>query len=135
MSKYIRDVFNDYKNNNNLLDAVVENVTLYKKHNKLNIIIASEKQIRLSEIVSFEDYLMNRFSLDNARVEIRYENVEIEPTVSRDWPNIISYIARKEPFSKAILTNSKLEIEDNNLTIDLAVKGASFLRAKKFDKL
>ena len=134
MSKYIRDVFNDYKNNNNLLDAVVENVTLYKKHNKLNIIIASEKQIRLSEIVSFEDYLMNRFSLDNARVEIRYENVEIEPTVSRDWPNIISYIARKEPFSKAILTNSKLEIEDNNLTIDLAVKGASFLRAKKFDK-
>ena len=70
---------------------------------------------------------MSRFSLDNARVEIRYENVEIEPTVSRDWPNIISYIARKEPFSKAILTNSKLEIEDNNLTIDLAVKGASFL--------
>ena len=33
MSKYIRDVFSDYKNNNNLLDAVVENVTLYKKHN------------------------------------------------------------------------------------------------------
>ena len=81
MSKYIRDVFNDYKNNNNLIDAVVENVTLYKKHNKLNIIIASEKQIRLSEIVSFEDYLMNRFSLDNARVEIKYETVEIEPTV------------------------------------------------------
>ena len=134
MSKYIKDVFNDYKNNNNLINAVVENVTLYKKHNKLNITIASEKQIRLSEIVSFEDYLINRFSLENARLEINYENVEIEPTVSNDWPNIISYIARKEPFSKALLTNSKVFINDENLTIDLAVKGASFLRAKKFDK-
>ena len=94
MSKYIRDVFSDYKNNNNLLDAVVENVTLYKKHNKLNITIASEKQIRLGEIVSFEDYLIKRFSLENARLEINYNNVEIEENVSRDWPNIISYIAR-----------------------------------------
>ena len=134
MSKYIRDVFSDYKNNNNLLDAVVENVTLYKKHNKLNITIASEKQIRLGEIVSFEDYLIKRFSLENARLEINYNNVEIEETVSRDWPNIISYIARKEPFSKALLTNSHFTLDDNELSIDLAVKGASFLCAKKFDK-
>ena len=76
MSKYIRDVFSDYKNNNNLLDATVENVTLYKKHNKLNVTIASEKQIRLGEIVSFEDYLIKRFSLENARLEINYNNVE-----------------------------------------------------------
>ena len=73
--------------------------------------MASEKQIRLSEIVSFEDYLVNRFSLENARLEIKYENVDIEPTVSRDWPNIISYIARKEPFSKAIflMTSGKIK--------------------------
>ena len=134
MSKYIKDVFGDYSQNNNLIDAVVENVTLYKKNNKLNVLVASEKQIRLSEIVSFEDYLVNRFSLENARLEIKYENVDIEPTVSRDWPNIISYIARKEPFSKAILSNSKVSIDDNEIMIDLSVKGASFLRAKKFDK-
>ena len=135
MSKYIKEVFNDYNLNNNLAESVVENVTLYKNKKTININLASEKQIKLSEIVSFEDYLIKRFSLNNARLEIKYENVSIDDiSLETDWYNIISYISRKEPLSKALLRDSSLVREGDIVTINLATKGASLLSTRKFDK-
>ena len=34
MPKYIKDVFSDYTTQNNLMEAEIENVNLYKKTNK-----------------------------------------------------------------------------------------------------
>ena len=31
MQKYIKEVFNDYNENNNIIDAEIENINLYKK--------------------------------------------------------------------------------------------------------
>ena len=52
--KYIKDIFNDYNIDNNIASSEVENVTLYKKSNKLQVNIASANQIKLNEIASFE---------------------------------------------------------------------------------
>ncbi len=133
--KYIKDIFNDYNIDNNIASSEVENVTLYKKSNKLQVNIASENQIKLNEIVSFEDYLVERFKLQNARIEINYKDAQVVPSVKKDWAHIISYIAKKEPISKAMLNNSRVNVDDdkNSIEIDLSVKGASFLCAKKFD--
>ena len=60
MAKYIKDVFNDYIENNNLLDAEIENINLYQKSNKLQISVISSKQIKLADIDNFEKYLKNR---------------------------------------------------------------------------
>ena len=134
MQKYIKEVFNDYNENNNIINAEIENINLYKKTNKLQVKIASDKEIKLKEIDSFEEYLVNRFKVDKASLDIQYNNVNIEQNIDKEWTDIINYIAKKEPFSKAILTNSKLDFNDKKITVKLSLKGASFLLAKKFDK-
>ena len=133
--KYIKEVFNDYKLNNNLIDAEVGNIKKNKKTNKLQVKITSSKEINLQEIESFEDFLINNFKLNKASLDIKYSN-EINPKVSiqENWNNIIKYIGKKEPFSKAILTGSIPVIKNDQLNIKLHMKGASFLVSQKFDK-
>ena len=48
--------------------------------------------------------------------------------------NLIKYMCKKEPLTKAILTNSKIKINDNKVNVELKVKGSAFLQSKKFDK-
>ena len=134
MSKYIKEVFNDYKVNSNLLDAEIENIDLFKKTNKLQVKIASSKEITLPEIEEFEDYLVRRFKVNKASLDINYGGLEIKQNIFENWNNIISYISKKEPFSKSILTNSKVELNGKDLKVKLPMKGASFLLAQKFDK-
>ena len=134
MPKYIKEVFNDYGINNNLIEAEIENINLYKKTNKLQIKIASSKIITLQDMESFENYLINAFKVNKASIDINYGDLEIEQNIPENWKNIIQYIGKKEPFSKAILTNSWPEIDGQEIHVKLSMKGASFLVAQKFDK-
>ena len=134
MPKYIKEVFNDYVENNNLIEAEIENINLYKKTNKLQIKVASSRQITLQDIESFESYLVNVFKVNKATIDINYGTLEIKQNIPENWNNIIKYIGKKEPFSKAILTNSKPEIVGQDLHVKLSMKGASFLVTQKFDK-
>lgn len=72
MAQYIKEVFTDYTENNNLLDAEIDGVNLYKKTNKLQINIVSSKPIKLSEIESFENYANRRFKVEKTIVDIKY---------------------------------------------------------------
>ncbi len=133
--KYIKEVFGDYKENSNLIEAELDNINLYKKTNKLQVKIISSKQILLNEIENFEDFLINRFKVNKASVDITYtNNTEINQNISENWKSIIKNIGKKEPFSKAILNNSKLEIDNEKVRVNLSMKGASFLLSQKFDK-
>lgn len=134
MQKYIKEVFNDYNENNNLINAVIENINLYKKTNKLQIKVASSSQINLQEIEGFENYLVKTFKVNKASIDVNYGDLQIEPKIENDWGNIIKYIGKKEPMSKAILTNSRIEVNDNYINVNLAMKGAAFLVSQKFDK-
>lgn len=134
MQKYIKEVFSDYNENNNLINAVIENINLYKKTNKLQIKVASNSQINLQEIEGFENYLVKTFKVNKASIDVNYGDLQIEPKIENDWGNIIKYIGKKEPMSKAILTNSRIEVNDNYINVNLAMKGAAFLVSQKFDK-
>ena len=61
--KYIKEVFNDFDSNCNLIDAEIENINLYKKLNKLQIKVVSSKPISLQDIELFENYLVNVFNI------------------------------------------------------------------------
>ena len=63
MEKYIKDVFMDFKDSSNLLDARLSNVNLYKKQDKLQVDIISNKPITIEEIGKFENYLISNKSL------------------------------------------------------------------------
>ena len=128
MQKYIKEVFSDYKENNNLIDAEIENINLYKKLNKLQVKVVSLKAINLQEIQSFENYLIDRFKVNKASLDINYKDVEINQNLLENWENVINFIAKKEPISTAFLKGSTLEIDNQNVDVKLAIKGASFLK-------
>ena len=135
MQKYIKEVFNDYNLENNLIDTKIENINLYKKTNKLQIKVVSFKQISIKEIESFEEYLVNRFKVNKAFIDINYEDgIIINSSIESDWKDIIRYIAKKEPVGKAILNNSTVSVNNSKLTVNLFMRGAAFLIAQKFDK-
>ena len=54
MQKYIKEVFKDYNGKNEILDAEIENVNLYKKTNKLQVKVVSKNRITLDDIEDFE---------------------------------------------------------------------------------
>ena len=134
MQKYIKEVFVDYQKDNPLLEAQIENINLYKKTNKLQVEVISSNQIHINDMEDFENYLTKRFKVNKALIDIHYTDVKIEPNINEEWKNVISYVTRKDPFSKAILTGSMPEVSGKNVCVKLALKGADFLLAKKFDK-
>ena len=134
MQKYIKEVFGDYNKSSNIMNAEIENINLYKKTNRLQIRIASSKCINLTEIEDFENFLVSRFQVSKAIIDINYGETEIPQTLQEDWQTIISYISKKEPTTNAMLRGSYLDINGQNVTVNLALRGANFLNAKKFDK-
>lgn len=84
MQKYIKEVFNDYNENSNLINAIIENINLYKKTNKLQIKVASNNKIGLQEIESFEDYLVKTFKVNKASIDINYGDLQIEEEIQKD---------------------------------------------------
>ncbi len=134
MQKYIKEVFPDFRKNSPIVNAQIENINLYKKTNKVEISIKCNAGVSIAQIEDFENFLIGRFKVTKASIDILYENVQIEQNIENNWDEIIAYITKKAPFSKAILYGSKVEVNDKTINIILAVKGADFLCQKRFDK-
>ena len=134
MQKYIKEVFKDYNGKNEILDAEIENVNLYKKTNKLQVKVVSKNRITLDDIEDFEKYLVERFKVNGAILDISYdESIEIPEEIEKDWEKIVSYITSKEPMSKALLSTSSVEFDDGKVNVILKMKGTAFLVTQKFD--
>ena len=71
MLNAVKDVFKDYNEANNIIDAQIENINLFKKSHKLEISLITEKQIQLEEIDKFEEYLKNRFQIQKIDLIIK----------------------------------------------------------------
>ena len=110
MATAVKDAFNDYVKGSNILDASIENVNLYKKTNKLEIDLKSDKKINIGEIYYFEEYLKNQFKINSIDIKIEYTTIP-ENTLKEDWVNIEKYLSKNFPLIKTILTDSRIEIE------------------------
>ena len=136
MSNLAREIFDDYKEENNILDASIENINLFKKSNKLEIYLKSEKRITLKEINDFEAFLKKRFNISEVvfYIENNFICDEYNSLLQNDWDNIAKYICNKYPLLKAILKGSKVEIEGANLNVILKTANTNFLHSYNFDK-
>ena len=134
MSNTVREVFNDYTKGRNILDAVIENVNLYKKTNKLEIDLKTDKKINVGEIYYFEEYLKNQFKISTIDIEFNY-TIDVENTIVEDWENIEKYLSKNFPLIKTILQGSSVELEGNTVTIVLKSTNSNFLHAYSIDKV
>lgn len=131
----VKDVFSDYINKEeNIFKSDFVKANLYKKSNRLEICLNSEMKLPIKEVSNFEEYIINRFKVASARIEIQYINIDVEPTIIDDWPDLVTYMSRKEPMTRAILRNSSVSVNDGQVKVDLKIKGAELLCSKKFDK-
>ena len=135
MNKVIKDVFQDYKKEGNMILATVSGMNLYKKSNKLQVKIESQNQLNIEELADFESYLSQRFSIKTIILEVKYNGIDLNCTIEKDWPKIIKYISLKFPVTKAILKGSKILVNGNSVVIDLKSKSSEFLHAYSVDKV
>ena len=135
IEKTVEEIFSDFPNNSNIKQAIIKQATLYKKTNRFEILIASNSAIDIKNIHSFEEYLTNRFKFQIVIIKVNYSEV---PNISLadKWNDIINYMAYKYPSVKALLKNSIIELEDNNLVnVKLQFKGSEILYARGMDNV
>ena len=106
MEKTIKEIFKDYNSNSFSLNASkIKSINLFKKLNKLELIITADEFIKIEDIYQFEQYLKNRFNIFEVNIKIEYsKNIDVD--LMQEWNLIICYMAHKHPLSKAFLKNS-----------------------------
>ena len=134
MGNAVRDVFNDYTKDSNILDAVIENINLHKKTNKLEIDLKSDKKVNIGEIYDFEDYLKKQFNIGNVDTNFNY-TIDIENTLEQDWIDIEKYLSKNFPLIQTILQKSRIEIDKNTVYVVLKTTNSSFLHSYNIDKI
>lgn len=137
MSKII-DVFKDYKEDNNLINAEIININLYKKSKKLEIELKADKPVELNDMITFEDYLKEKFQIQKVSFNIQNNNnvddIDLSEQIKNDWKDISKYLSKNFAFCKAILNDSSIELAENKLIVKLDTKGSEFLNSYKIDK-
>ena len=135
MDKTIKEIFRDYDSNSFSLNAgKIKSINLFKKTNKLELVIVANEFIKIEDIYSFEQYLKKRFNIFEVNVKIEYTN-KIDVDIEKEWKLIICYMAHKHPLSKAFLKDSTIQIENCTITVNMVMKGKMVLDAKGFDKI
>ncbi len=135
MEKTIKEIFKDYNSNSFALNsAKIKNINLFKKTNKLEVQIVSQEFIKIADLYEFERYLEKRFNIKEVNIYVQYEK-EVDIDLKEEWGDIIKYMSYKHPLVKAMLKNSSIEIENDNLVVNLALKAKEVLEARKFDKI
>lgn len=133
--KSIGEVFSDYKTENIIKEAKIQSLNLIKKTNVLEIDLESNNYIEIKELWYFEKFLKERFGFSNIDIKIKYsEEVSIKP-IEKEWENLICYMVHKYPLMRPmILLKSTIEVTDKKIIVNMKIKGADFLRARKLDR-
>ena len=138
MANLVRDVFKDYKENNNVIDAEIENVNLFKKSKKLEMKLKSNRLLNIKELENFENYLIDRFQIEKVEFDItiskEMETIDFSKKIKEDWKDIVNYLSKKIPVTRAILKSSNVEVEGNHLIVVLENKNSDFLHSYEIDK-
>jgi DNA polymerase-3 subunit alpha (Gram-positive type) len=134
MQKQLKEIFKDFNFNSYILNSKIQCINLYKKTNKLEIKIKVDRSISIKDISAFEKYLIKRFFLKDVNVIVEYEN-GIEVDFISEWENILDYLSYKHPLTKALLKNSKLEVQENKININLPFTGSDILKTQGMDEI
>ena len=128
--KAMNETFKEFKFEDNLENAKILNMKLYKRKNTLVLDLESEEFVKLKSIAIFEAFVSERFRIEHTWINMHYGEVVKIPSIEDDWKNIMALLARKYPIARQLLANANLEVEGNKLNVYLTMKGADFLNAR-----
>ena len=132
--KRINEAFSDFKLGRNINTAFIESVNLRKRTKVLEMEISSDKYIEIGEIESFNNFMKEKFGLQDSKIIVKYtEEVNIRP-IEEELKNIIYSLAKKYPALKAAVNNSEYEVIGNNINFNFKIPVAGFLKTMEYDK-
>ena len=101
--KHIREVFRDFSVvNQNIMNAQIKAMNLFKKTNTLEITLTSDKHIEVKGIYAFEKYLEVRFGIANIKIKIERITQENPPRRLRMIYGFSSTKAQKNIYHAAV---------------------------------
>ena len=134
-AKKVGEIFSDYKTNSNIKYAEIRSLNIIKKTNTLQAILYLDEYIEIKETWYFENFLKERFKFQHIDIEIQYHEKVEKKAITTEWKNIIAYMSHKYPLAKPmLLLKSDVEVKEGTIYIQMHIKGADFLKAKKTDK-
>lgn len=134
MQQLVKEIFKDYNEENSITESEILSIDLYKKTNKLELKLKAKKEFSLEELEKFENYLKQRFNIEHTTINAEYEKAT-ELAITEKWGNIVNYMAKSYPISKAFLAGSSLKENGNIIEVNLRVKGTDILIARGLDKV
>ncbi len=134
-AKKVEEIFSDYKTNSNIKYADIRSLNIIKKTNTLQVILYLDEYIDIKDIWYFENFLKQRFQFEHIDVKIEYHEKVEKKSIPEEWKSIIAYMSHKYPLTKPmLLLKSDVTVEGNTIKIQMHIKGADFLKAKRTDK-
>ncbi|MDO5516153.1 MAG: DNA polymerase III subunit alpha, partial [Clostridium sp.] len=134
--KKINEVFNDYKYDadGTLNDAVIDGVVLKKKSKILELKITSSKYIEIGEIEGFNNFIKDRFVLNDSKLLINYTDEVTKKPLDNELHDILTSFAQKHPLFKGALSKCDYEIKEKSIDFNFNLVVSHVLCDLKFDK-
>ena len=131
--KRINEIFSDYEAGSNISLATVDGIILRKKSKALEINISSDKYIDINEIEELNNFIKERFVLNDSKIIIKYtEDAHINP-IEDELKNILNTLSNKHPFLKAALNKCDYEINNKIINFNFEMVVSHILKDLKFD--
>ncbi|MFT8350253.1 DNA polymerase III subunit alpha [Clostridium saccharoperbutylacetonicum] len=132
--KRVNETFSEYESRGNLNTAIIESVVLRKKTKILEMEISSDNYIELNEIESFNNFIKQRFSLNDSKIRVKYTDAANIKPIEEELKNIICSLSNKYPALKSVVNNCEYEVIDKNINFNLRIPVSGFLKTMDYDK-
>ncbi|WP_244833827.1 DNA polymerase III subunit alpha [Clostridium sp. BJN0001] len=132
--KKINEVFSDYNSGENISSALVQGVTLKKKSNVLIIKVKSNKFIQPYEIGDLNNFIKERFMLNESKIEIEYLDGVTKKLTEEDFMEILSYLSENHPLLKTAVDNCSIDIEDYKIYLRFKMILSAMLKRLNYDR-
>ena len=132
--KRINEFLSDYEAGPNISNAVVEEVILKKKSKILEMKITSDKYIEFSEIEGLNNFIKERFVLNDSKVTIIYTDDVKKKPVEEAIKDMIYIMGDRHPLLKAALNNCEYEINNNTINFNFKIVVSYILKSLNYNK-
>lgn len=132
--KRINEIFNDYETKGNINTAIVEGVVLRKEDKTLEMKIRTDKYIEIREIEGLNDFIKERFSLNDSKIIVEYAEEIDKIPIEEELRDIIFAMSDKYPVLNAIKNNCEFEVFENTINLNFKIPASNVLRSMGYNR-
>ncbi len=134
----VKTIFNDINLDSfALADAFVVKANVYKKVNMIEIFLEAKELIPWKELEKLQRYILRKYNYKEVRFDVstNVERASALEFLKNDIKDVSAYLCKKIPIINAFMRNSESEIDNDEIKINLNLKGKEFLEKQGTDRL